>query len=148
MLDSGLGAIERAFEIDRDYRVPILFRHGQDQPVARNAGIVHEDMQIPKCIQRELYEILGLTKNRNVCLETIGLSPEFLDFTTYNTFARLVVYYHGRAAAGQFVGNSSTDAAPTTRHEATRFSNDKVIFDSLIEIIHHASEIRTIMLQA
>ena len=43
-IDGGPGAVERAFQVDRDDRVPLRLGHVEDHPVAQDAGHVDQDI--------------------------------------------------------------------------------------------------------
>lgn len=55
-----MGGVEVAFEVHPDDRVPLVLGHREDHPVAQDARVVDEDVQLPERGDRRLDQFAGL----------------------------------------------------------------------------------------
>ena len=68
--DDGFGQIEDAFEVGVENIVPIFFAHHREQLVARDAGIVDEDIDAAELFLDLLNKIFRLIEVRDVRLKS------------------------------------------------------------------------------
>lgn len=52
--------VEVALEVDPDHRVPLLLRHGEDHPVAQDARVVDQDVELAEAAHRQLDQLARL----------------------------------------------------------------------------------------
>lgn len=55
-----VGGVEVALQMDPDHRVPLVLGHREDHPVAQDARVVDEDVQLPELGDRQLDQFPGL----------------------------------------------------------------------------------------
>lgn len=55
-----VGGVEVALEVDPDHRVPLLLRHREDHPVAQDARVVDQDVELAEGAHGQLHELARL----------------------------------------------------------------------------------------
>ncbi len=63
-LHAGLRKTEHGREVGRDHRIPVVLLHAQQQVVARDGGVVHQDGRQP----------FGAFELRKQCIDGLGLA--------------------------------------------------------------------------
>ena len=100
--------------------VPVRLRHRQDQTVARDAGVVDQDVQIAIGIEGELHQRAGLGHVPDVGLVGDGRAARPLDLGHHRLTGLgigVVVDDHARLAARQLDGDGASDPARGARHQ-------------------------------
>ena len=74
-----LGAKERALEVGRQNRVPVVLAHPHHQRVARDAGVVDQGVDPSEFRHRALDQRAGLVGVGDVTGEDLNLAPSFAE---------------------------------------------------------------------
>ena len=125
------GGAEVALQVDADDVVPLLLRHREDHPVAQDAGVVHEHVELAEGVDGLLHHGAGLLEVGDVGAVHHGLAAHRLDLGDHLVGrARVgaaavglgaeVVDDHRRALAGQHQRVLAPDAAAGAVTIATR----------------------------
>ena len=71
---------EGAAQVEVEDRVPLLGAHPEQEVVACDAGVVHEDVEPPTAErQRGLHDLVGLTVRGDIALDESGFPAGILD---------------------------------------------------------------------
>jgi hypothetical protein len=108
----GLGEVEDALQIDRYHQVPVLLAHGQEEPVARDARVVDQNVHATKMLDdlgRHLLDRLGV---RHVDLVGLGFDSELSEARgSLLRFLQVDIDRRDRGAfCCQTLGNGGADA--------------------------------------
>ena len=80
-----------ALEVHADHRVPVLLAHVEDHPVAQDAGVVDDDVELAEGVEGALDDALGALEVGDALAVGDGLAAHLLD---------LVDHLLGRAVVG------------------------------------------------
>jgi len=117
----GLGEVEHRLKIHGDHHIPLLLGHAHQQRVARNPGIVHQNIHTAKIGDHLFHHLLGIRKQGSIGGIAFGLDTQRLQSSFRST--ELIVHRqirksHVGSFAGKFQGNGLANSAGRTGNQS------------------------------
>ena len=111
-----VGAVERTLEVHGDDRVEVFFGHLDERPVADDARVVDQDVDLAERVDGRLHDALSAVELRDRVVARDGLASERLDLLAH---LRRGVLFRAPAvdAAADVVDDDARAFAGHAQHE-------------------------------
>ena len=135
------GAVKRAVQVDIDHRCPVVIGHLAHASIARDTGVVHQDVEALPFVEHFFDDARGLAFLGHVALNEQALDTQFADFVGGDfglLGIRPEVQRHVRPAAREFKRDRPSYAARGPGHQCdlTGERSRLVISTSLCNVCH------------